>query len=149
MKYVNTTWIDKQMNMNRKPLTTGCHHIGLTVNRLEESAAFFTECLGWQEIKRDDSYPAIFVSDANVMVSLWQSKLLHPPAFDKNHIGLHHVAFTVDSEEALDKAYQAIKDYGVKIEFKPELLRDGPAKHMICYEPGGNRIELIWPGQND
>ena len=132
--------------MNKQALTTGCHHIGLTVNKLEDSATFFTDCLGWQEIRRDETGPAIFVSDGKIMVSLWQSNLLHPPAFDKNHIGLHHVAFMVDSEETLDECYQAIKNSGVKIEFKPELLRDGPAKHMICYEPGGNRIEIIWPG---
>jgi catechol 2,3-dioxygenase-like lactoylglutathione lyase family enzyme len=137
------------MNMNNTALTKGCHHIGLTVTKLEDSAAFFTECLGWQEVRRDDSYPAIFVSDGSVMVSLWKSKLLNPAAFDKNHIGLHHVAFTVDSEETLNACYQKIKDFGVKIEFRPELLRDGPAKHMIFYEPSGNRVELIWPGQNN
>ena len=135
--------------MNKTALTNGCHHIGLTVNKLEDSATFFTECLGWQEVKRDDSYPAIFVSDGSVMVTLWQSKLLHAPAFDKNHIGLHHVAFMVNSEETLNICYQKIKDFGLKIEFKPELLRDGPAKHMIFYEPSSNRVELIWPGQNN
>lgn len=137
------------MKMNKTALTNGCHHIGLTVNKLEDSAAFFIECLGWQEVKRDDSYPATFVSDGSVMVTLWQSQLLHPPAFDKNHIGLHHVAFMADSEETLINCYQKIKDFGIKIEFKPELLRGGPAKHVIFYEPSGNRVELIWPGQSN
>lgn len=136
------------MNMNNTVLTDGCHHIGLTVNNLENSAAFFTGCLGWHEVRRDDSYPAIFVSDGNVMVSLWKSKLLNAPAFDKNHIGLHHVAFLVGSEDTLNECYKKIKDFGMKIEFRPELLGDGPAKHMICYEPGGNRVELIWPGHS-
>ena len=135
--------------MNDNASTYGCHHIGLTVNRLEDSAAFFTECLGWQEVRRNEDCPAIFVSDGTVMVSLWKSKLLHPADFDKNHIGLHHVAFTVESEETLKLCYQKIKDYDLKIEFAPELLRDGPAKHMIFYEPSGNRIELIWPGHNN
>ena len=135
--------------MNNTALTNGCHHIGLTVNKLEDSATFFTECLGWQEVRRDDSYPAIFVSDGKVMVTLWQSQLLHPPAFDKNHIGLYHVAFMVDTEEILNICHQKIKDFGLKIEFKPELLRDGPAKHMICYEASGNRVELIWPWLNN
>jgi catechol 2,3-dioxygenase-like lactoylglutathione lyase family enzyme len=137
------------MTMNNTALTNGCHHIGLTVNKLEDSAAFFTECLGWQEVRRDDGYPAIFVSDGKVMVTLWQSKLLHPPIFDKNHIGLHHVAFMVDTEEALNTCYQKIKAHDLKIEFTPELLRGGPAKHMIFYEPSGNRIEIIWPARNN
>ena len=33
-----------------------------------------------------------------------------------------------------------------KIEFMPELVGKGPRKHMMFFEPGGNRIELIWPG---
>lgn len=68
--------------------------------------------------------------------------------FDKNHIGLHHVAFMVETEDTLDDCYEKIKQHCLKIEFKPELLRDGPAKHMICYEPSGVRIELIWPGSD-
>ncbi len=51
------------------PMTTGSHHIGLTVAKLEQSAAFFIEPLG-----------------------------------------------------------------------------PGPARHMICYEPSGIRVEFIWPG---
>lgn len=126
--------------------TMGCHHIGLSVSKLEDSAAFFTETLGWQEVRRDDDYPAIFVSDGHIMLTLWRSKLMQPPMFDKNHIGLHHIALTVASEETLNACYERIKDMHHKIEFRPETLRDGPAKHMICYEPSGIRVELIWPG---
>jgi catechol 2,3-dioxygenase-like lactoylglutathione lyase family enzyme len=136
------------MNTSSKAKTHGCHHIGLTVSNLEESAKFFIDCLDWQEVRRDDKYPAIFVSDGHVMVSLWKSQLINTQ-FDKNHIGLHHVAFMVDSEDTLYECYERIKQRRLRIEFKPELLRDGPAKHMICYEPSGIRIELIWPGTDD
>ena len=87
-------------------VTKGAHHIGLTVSKLEESAAFFTKLLGWKEVKRRDDYPAIFVSDGNIMITLWKSKLLNPPVFDKNHIGLHHIAFMVDSEAALNACHR-------------------------------------------
>jgi len=134
------------MDTNNKVKTHGCHHIGLSVNKIDDTARFFTECLGWQEVGRDSSYPAIFVSDGFVMATLWQSKSDSPATFDKNAIGLHHVAFMVDSEDILDECFQKIKKLNLKIEFSPELLRDGPAKHMICYEPSGIRVELIWPG---
>ena len=29
----------------------------------------------------------------------------------------------------------------------PELLGSGPRKHMIFFEPGGIRLELIWSGE--
>jgi len=128
-------------------LTQGVHHIGLTVSQIEDSAAFFTEILGWEEVKRRDDYPAIFVSDGNIMVTLWKNKEEPAIAFDKNrNIGLHHVAFRVDSEAKLEEIHEALLENQIGIEFAPELLGSGPAKHMMCYEPSGNRIEFIWPG---
>jgi len=127
--------------------TQGIHHLGLTVSRLEESAAFFTSILGWTEVKRDNAYPAIFVSDGSIMLTLWQNKEAPAAAFDKNrHIGLHHVALRVESEAMLNKLHDRLVKHQIKIEFSPELLRQGPAKHMMCYEPSGIRVEFIWPG---
>lgn len=131
-----------------KPVTSGVHHVGLTVSKLEESAAFFTGVLGWEEVRRNDEYPAIFVSDGSVMVTLWQTKEQPSVAFDKNrNVGLHHVAFAIDSEEGLIRLHQRLVEQGIQIEFAPEFVRTGPAKHMICYEPSGVRVEFIWSGQ--
>ena len=128
----------------QSPITKGPHHIGLTVSKLEESASFFISTLDWSEIRRDPNYPAIFVSDGTLMVTLWEAKSETPNKFDKNkNIGLHHLALSVDSFEALDALHDKISSRGFKIEFSPELLRDGPAKHMMCYEPSGIRIEFI------
>ena len=127
--------------------TKGIHHIGLTVDNLTESASFFTNLLGWKEVKRRDDYPAIFVSDGNVMLTLWSIKERPAVAFNKNqNIGLHHLAFKVESEAALGELLKILSDNDIRIEFSPETLGDGPAKHMICYEPSGNRIEFVWPG---
>jgi len=130
-------------------MTKGVHHIGLTVSKLEESASFFTSILGWKEVRRDDEYPAIFVSNGSVMVTLWKNKEepLRPFNRDRN-IGLHHVAFIVDSEGDLSSIHKKLEQNKVPIEFPPEVLRQGPAKHMICYEPSGIRIEFIWPGNS-
>ena len=81
------------------------------------------------------------------MVTLWKNKEEPATAFDKNrNIGLHHVAFMVESESDLNTTYDRLVKHNVKIEFSPELVREGPAKHMICYEPSGIRVEFIWPG---
>lgn len=130
-----------------KPITKGSHHIGLTVSKLDESASFFTNLLGWNELRRDEEHPAIFVSDGTVMVTLWKTKSEPSMPFSKDqNIGLHHVAFLVQSERDLDQLYKTISESGLRIEFSPELLREGPAKHMMCYEPSGIRVEFIWPG---
>ncbi len=126
------------------PLTQGTHHIGLTVSNLEASANFFIKLLGWKEVRRDPDYPAIFVSDGKLMVTLWQTKQLPEISFDKNrNIGLHHLALSVDSFATLDVIHEKIVEHGLKVEFAPELLRNGPAKHMMCYDPNGIRIEFI------
>jgi len=129
------------------PVTKGAHHIGLTVSRLEESAEFFTSLLGWKEVRRKEDYPAIFVSDGQILLTLWAIKEEPVGEFNKNrNVGLHHIALTVADEASLNRLYEKLKENGVEIEFSPEPLGPGPAKHMMCYEPSGIRVEFIWPG---
>jgi catechol 2,3-dioxygenase-like lactoylglutathione lyase family enzyme len=129
------------------PRTNGVHHVALTVSKLEASAGFFTTVLGWQEVRRDDSFPAIFVSDGRVMVTLWKSPDEAPRPFEPGrNIGLHHLAFAVDSEAELDDLHKRLKLHEVEIEFAPELVREGPARHLMCREPNGIRMEFFWPG---
>ncbi|MDQ6951059.1 MAG: VOC family protein [Mariprofundales bacterium] len=127
------------------PITKGSHHIGLTVSKLEETAGFFINVLGWSEVRRDLNYPAIFISDGTLMITLWKAKSDAPNKFDKNiNVGLHHLALAVDSLNDLNTIYNKIRQQGFDVEFSPELLREGPAKHMMCYEPSGIRIEFIY-----
>jgi len=129
------------------PVTKGVHHIGLSVSKLEESAEFFTSLLGWQEVRRKEDYPAIFVSDGQIMLTLWATKEEPVGEFNKNrNVGLHHIAFSVADEGSLNRLYNRLKEAGVNIEFSPELLGPGPAKHMMCYEPSGIRVEFTWSG---
>ena len=130
------------------PITKGAHHIGLTVSKLEESANFFTALLGWKEVKRNEEYPAIFVSDGSIMLTLWAIKEEPSIPFDRRkNIGLHHVAFNVENEDDLNNLHKRLSDNGIKIEFSPEQLGQGVAKHMMCYEPSGIRVEFIWLGK--
>jgi len=77
-------------------ITKGTHHIGLTVSKLEESADFFVSLLGWKEVKRNEEYPAIYVGDGSIMLSLWAIKEEPSIPFNKSkNVGLHHVAFHV------------------------------------------------------
>ena len=130
------------------PITKGTHHIGLTVSKLEESANFFTSLLGWKEVKRNEEYPAIFVSDGSIMVTLWAIKEEPSIQFNrKRNIGLHHVAFKVEDQNDLNNIHKRLTENGIKMVFAPEQLGQGPAKHMMCYEPSGIRVEFIWLGK--
>jgi len=132
----------------KNTLTDGPHHIGLTVSNLEKSADFFVELLGWEEVKRNEEYPSIFVSDGQIMITLWAVKDSPEIAFNRRaNVGLHHLALQVSSEEALNKIHQQLTEKHMDIEFAPELLGNGPAKHMMCFDPSGIRVEFIWLGQ--
>lgn len=130
------------------PMTQGLHHLGLTVSKLEESAAFFTSILGWTEVKKDPEYPAVFVSDGCVMVTLWKNREEPPVAFDRaRNVGLQHAAFLVNSAEDLTLLHKKLTEHSVELQFPPQALANGKGMHMFCFEPSGIRVEFIWPGQ--
>jgi len=131
-------------------LTEGIHHLGLTVPDVEQTATFFTGTLGFTELRRRPDYPAIFISDGSIMLTLWQAQDNAPTIpFDRRHnVGLHHFALKVASLDRLQEIHALLKQHtDANIEFAPELLREGPAQHMMCVIPGGIRLEFIWPGQ--
>ncbi|WP_425403150.1 VOC family protein [Hwanghaeella sp.] len=132
--------------MSEKAATSGAHHIGLTVPDLAKTKAFFLDTLGFQQVGEKPDYPAVFVSDGTVMITLWQANdPASAVAFDrKNVIGLHHFALRVDSREKLDALHAILsKTDGVEIEFPPESLGGGEVRHMMCTIPGGIRTEFI------
>ncbi|MGQ9426462.1 VOC family protein [Gilvimarinus sp. F26214L] len=131
------------------PETQGINHLGLAVKDLEATKSFFIEALGWEESGYDESYPRTAVSDGKVRLTLWQvdSALPVEEFHRRKNIGLHHLALEVQSEQQLNRVCERVKLHpGVEIEFPPELVGNGPRKHMMCYEPGGIRIEFIWSG---
>ena len=129
--------------------TQGINHLGLSVKNLDQTVAFFVDCLGWEESGRDESYPRSAVGDGCIRLTLWEvdhSLSVEEFHFRKN-VGLHHFALEVGSEDELNEIADKVERYpGVRIEFMPELMGSGPRKHMMFYEPGGIRIEFIWPG---
>ena len=131
--------------MDGKPLTSGIDHIGLAVHNLDDTRNFFIQCLGWNLVGERPAYPAAFVSDGHVVLTLWQvtnqDKLV---AFDrKTNVGLHHLALRVASEEALNDVFARVSAWpGVVAEFAPENLGEGPKRHAMVYEPGGIRLEF-------
>ena len=128
--------------------TKGIHHVGLTVPNLRTTRAFFTDVLAFETVGEIPDYPAVFLSDGTTMVTLWQVK---DPAktipFDRhNVVGLHHLALVVDSIDALHKLHDLlVHDETVDIEFAPEPLGGGLTQHMMCFMPGGIRLEFIVP----
>jgi len=130
-----------------KVMTQGLSHLGLTVSKLEQTTVFFIETLGWRLAGEKPTYPAKFVTDGKMFVTLWQvTDGDSAIQFDrKNNIGLHHLALAVSSKEDLEELHHRFKNVdGVVIEFGPELNGQGPTVHMMIREPSGNRIEFTY-----
>ena len=126
--------------------TQGAHNIGLTVPDLAKTRAFFLDALGFTQVGEVPDYPAVFLTDGTIMITLWQATNPEDAVqFDrKNVIGLHHLAMKVESSAALDALHRELSNTdGVDIEFAPEPLGGGPARHMMCAIPGGIRVEFI------
>ena len=126
--------------------THGIHHAGLTVVDLEATRSFFVDALGFHQVGEVADYPAAFVSDGTVMLTLWQADPNALEANRKTQVGLHHLALKVADREALDALHDELAARNdVRIEFAPEPLRSGPAHHMMFFIPGNIRLELIAP----
>jgi len=131
--------------MSIYPLTRGVDHVGLTVRNLDVTRDFFVNCLGWEQVGGKLEYPAAFVSDGHLLLTLWQVKEeTEIVSFDrKANIGLHHLALRAADEEAFAAIYERVSNWpGVRVEFAPELLGSGPKRHTMVYEPGGVRLEF-------
>jgi lactoylglutathione lyase len=128
-------------------MTKGLNHLGLTVKNLQASSDFFINTLGWKKVGGYPDYPSIFVTDGKLFLTLWQTESISDVvSFDrKNNVGLHHLALSVASENALHELHRRFKSVqNLVIEFSPELNGKGPTIHMMIREPSGNRIEFAY-----
>jgi lactoylglutathione lyase len=132
---------------NQAALTKGIDHLGLAVSDLEGSTRFFVECLGWKVVGEIASYPAKFVSDGTIRLTLWQVDTSGGyVSFDRRkNVGLHHLALKVADLPTLEALYARVSAWpGVEVEFAPEPAYKGPRTHCMVREPGGVRLEFVY-----
>ena len=134
------------------PATCGVDHVGLSVRDLEATRGFFCDCLGWRVVGERAEYPAVFVSDSQLIVTLWRVEAPDQAvAFDRRaNVGLHHLALAVADRAGLDALHERVASWpGVVVEFAPELSGKGPKIHFIVREPSGIRIEFAYDPRVD
>lgn len=127
-------------------VTKGVDHIGLTVQDLDASRAFFEGALGWECFGGNPDYPSLYMTDGHAKLTLWARKSDDFNGFDRHkNIGLHHLALKVSTSDELNTIFAKIKTWpGVEIEFAPEFSGKGPKEHFMIYEPGGTRLEISY-----
>lgn len=133
-------------NQKKSVSTLGIHHLGISVPDITKTASFFIEHLHFNKVGEKPDYPAIFVSDGTVMLTIWQIENAKSmiPFNRKNNVGLHHFALKVSTVEQLHELNKQLTQLdNVEVEFHPERLGESPFEHMMCIIPGGIRLELI------
>lgn len=136
-----------ETTQNTTPVRTrGVHHVGLTVPEISATRDFFVQQLGFTQVGERPEYPAVFVSDGAVMLTLWQCR--EPESalgFDRHrNVGLHHLALAVEDRQALAELHAQLAELpAVELEFSPEPLGATGLQHMMCTVPGGIRVEFV------
>jgi catechol 2,3-dioxygenase-like lactoylglutathione lyase family enzyme len=126
--------------------TQGAHHVGLTVPDHIAARAFFIDALGFSQVGEVPDYPAVFLSDGSIMITLWQAgdPTTAVPFDRRTNIGLHHLALRVADRDELEiLASELGSRDDTDIEFEPEHLGGTDIRHMMCRIPGNIRLELI------
>jgi lactoylglutathione lyase len=114
----------------------GLTHVSVHAYDLEESARFYRELFGMEEILAPD-FPVRWLSVGDLQLHLFQSEDPAPRT--------HHFGVDVDDFEA---AYKKAGDLGVGVDSgyhsKVYQLPDG-AVQLYVRDPADNMVEINWP----
>jgi YD repeat-containing protein len=117
---------------------TGINHVSVSANDIEESARFYTEVFGLEEIPTPNfAFPVRWMRLGDLQLHLFERDT-EAPTF-------HHIGINVDDFEA---AYKKAAELGIHDAdaFFSDIyeLPDGSVQ-MYVRDPAGNLIEIDWP----
>lgn len=133
-------------------------HVGIAVSDLDRSVSFYTDVLGMRltEIFRYDKEKVghgVAVL-AGAFVRGWEDTIHHrlsiftlrdpsPQQPDARALGLHHIAFEMDSSDDLVALYRRFKDQEVPI-VNARIGGPGNQPRFYGLDPDGNLLEFYW-----
>ena len=132
-----------------KPVRLG--HAVLKVKDLEQAERFYVDLLGFELANK---YPQMVFfrlgSDHHTLAVLRVDADAAPPT--QNQVGLYHLAFQMDSFDALKGLYRRLKEHGVPIR---RTVTHTMSHSFYCSDPEGNELEFYadrypdkdWAGQ--
>ena len=119
-------------------------HVLLRVLDLERSKKFYSEVLGFHVLEEDPEHGGTFMALEGQSHSIDLFQVQDPAAALRQTPGvrgLGHIAFRVESEDALKDAYATLREHGV------EILRSidhGSQKSIYFHDPDGNTLEIYY-----
>jgi catechol 2,3-dioxygenase-like lactoylglutathione lyase family enzyme len=148
------------------PGLRGGDHLGLTVPKLDEAVAFFTDVIGCVPVfklgpfKADNDWMQVHLNvnpraeipqiqtmrcghGLNLEIFQYTSPDQNTTGPKNSDIGGHHLAFYVDD---MAKAVEHLKKHNVKMQGEPTVMKDGPSAGetwMYFLAPWGMQLELV------
>jgi catechol 2,3-dioxygenase-like lactoylglutathione lyase family enzyme len=133
--------------------STGVHHLDLVVSSIERSLPFYTDLLGplgfhtVSEVEGERGETIFYLSGPGTSLGLREA-LSEPETHDRYRVGLHHVAFEVDSRSQVDERAAWVRAQGGELESEPQEYAYTPGYYAVFfYDPDGLKLEIVYvPG---
>jgi catechol 2,3-dioxygenase-like lactoylglutathione lyase family enzyme len=126
------------------------HHVDLAVTDPERSLAFYRDLLGFTDegpIVGERGERVVYLSRPGVSFYLGirgRQSDAHPVPYERYAVGVHHLAFAVDSREAVDERHGWLVENGVEIESEPREYDYSPGYYAVFfYDPDGIKVEIL------
>ena len=123
---------------------TGLGHVLLRVLDLERAKKFYAEVLGFRVLEEDPEHGGVFMAleGQSHAIDLFAVRDLEGARQQTPGVrGLGHVAFRVDSEQALKDAYHALREHGVEITRSIDHVSQ---LSVYFQDPDGNTLEIYY-----
>jgi catechol-2,3-dioxygenase len=119
-------------------------HVLMRVADVERSKAFYSNVLGFEVVEQDPEHGGVFMTLGEHGHTLDITPVEDPATAQtlvQNRLGVHHIAFQVDSYEALKDAYFTLQEQGVKVD---RAIDHVSQQSIYFYDPDGNRLEIYY-----
>jgi glyoxylase I family protein len=133
--------------------STGVHHVDLVVSSIERSLPFYTDLLGplgfhtVSEVEGERGETIFYLSGPGTSLGLREA-LSESETYDRYRVGLHHLAFEVDSRGQVDERAAWVRAQGGELESEPQEYTYIPGYYAVFfYDPDGLKLEIVYvPG---
>jgi catechol 2,3-dioxygenase-like lactoylglutathione lyase family enzyme len=133
--------------------TESIDHIDLVVSSLERSLVFYGGLLGplgftrWSTITGERGERVVYLGreGSHLAIGLRErGSETDDRSYDRYAVGVHHVALSAPSREAIDERARWLADQGARIESGPGEYDYSPTYYAVFfYDPDGIKLELV------